>query len=490
MGDLTSAGRLRVVVVGAGFGGLEAVRALARANADVTLIDRNNHHVFQPLLYQVATAALSPGDIAWPVRSIFRRQANVTVVMADVDGVDAERRVVHADGGPAFPYDILVLATGATHSYFGHEEWATAAPGLKTIDDATDIRRRLLLAFERAEIATDEMERRRLLTFIVVGGGPTGVELAGAMVELARHSLARDFRRIDPAAARVVLIEAGPRLLPTLPEQLSVVARRALERMGVQVLAGTRVTGCEAGVVHCGEDRIAASTIVWAAGVVASPAGAWDRHRARPGWPTAGRAGSHRPRTSRDLCRRRFGGRSQRRRAAGPGRGAGSQADGALRRAGDCRTCRPAQGTCAVPISPPRRPGHDRASVSRGRNGRRAVDGVARLDLLECGPRLVSDRLPKPGGGHVRMGLELCHGPARGSAHHPGTTTPRAGGTTAARAAPANNGQGAHRPRAEGISSSNLGRHCSPMSASAAMQTLTRLTQALVQAKSPHVRRL
>ncbi|WP_249119959.1 NAD(P)/FAD-dependent oxidoreductase [Plastoroseomonas hellenica] len=283
MGDLTSAGRLRVVVVGAGFGGLEAVRALARANADVTLIDRNNHHVFQPLLYQVATAALSPGDIAWPVRSIFRRQANVTVVMADVDGVDAERRVVHADGGLAFPYDILVLATGATHSYFGHEEWATAAPGLKTIDDATDIRRRLLLAFERAEIATDEMERRRLLTFVVVGGGPTGVELAGAMVELARHSLARDFRRIDPAAARVVLIEAGPRLLPTLPEQLSVVARRALERMGVQVLAGTRVTGCEAGVVHCGEDRIAASTIVWAAGVVASPAGAWigtERDRA------------------------------------------------------------------------------------------------------------------------------------------------------------------------------------------------------------------
>jgi NADH dehydrogenase len=274
---------LRIVILGAGFGGLEAARALARAPIDLTLIDRHNYHLFQPLLYQVATAALSPGDIAWPVRAIFRRQRNVTVVMAEVTSVDPAARVVHAGDGLAIPYDALVLATGATHSYFGHDEWAPVAPGLKTIEDATDIRRRLLLAFERAEITADEAERRRLLTFLVVGAGPTGVELAGAMVELARHAMPRDFRRIDPATARIVLIEAGPRVLPTFPEELGNVALRSLERMGVQVLTRTRVTHCGPTGVECGEERIAASTIVWAAGVVASPAGAWigaERDRA------------------------------------------------------------------------------------------------------------------------------------------------------------------------------------------------------------------
>ncbi|MCB4820984.1 NAD(P)/FAD-dependent oxidoreductase [Roseicella aerolata] len=274
--------RPRVVILGAGFGGLEAARALARAEADITLLDRHNHHLFQPLLYQVATAALSPGDIAWPIRSIFRRQRNVQVVMAEVTGIDTAARIVHA-GELALPYDALVLATGATHSYFGRDDWAPVAPGLKQIEDATDIRRRLLLAFERAEITADEAERRRLLTFVVVGGGPTGVELAGAMVELARHALAREFRRIDPSQARIVLIEAGPRILPTFPEELGRVAHRSLERMGVQVLTGTRVTECEATGVQCGEERIAASTIVWAAGVVASPTGGWigaERDRA------------------------------------------------------------------------------------------------------------------------------------------------------------------------------------------------------------------
>ncbi|MCO6418672.1 NAD(P)/FAD-dependent oxidoreductase [Siccirubricoccus sp. KC 17139] len=274
---------LRVVIIGAGFAGLEAARAMARAPCEITLVDRHNHHLFQPLLYQVATAALSPGDIAWPIRTIFRRQRNLTVVLAEVTGIDTAARVVRAGEDLAIPYDALVLATGATHSYFGHDEWAPVAPGLKTIEDATDIRRRLLLAFERAEVTADAEERRRLLTFVVIGGGPTGVELAGAMVELARHAMPQEFRRIDPAAARVVLVEAGPRLLPSFPEELSATARASLERMGVQVLTGTRVTGCSATAVECGPERIAAGTIVWAAGVVASPAGAWigaERDRA------------------------------------------------------------------------------------------------------------------------------------------------------------------------------------------------------------------
>jgi NADH dehydrogenase len=278
-----SAAPLRVVIVGAGFGGLEAARAMARAPVEITLVDRQNHHLFQPLLYQVATAALSPGDIAWPIRTIFRHQRNLKVVMAEVTGIDAAARHLHAGDDLAIPYDALVLATGATHSYFGRDEWAPIAPGLKTIEDATDIRRRLLLAFERAEVTEDAAERRRLLTFVVIGAGPTGVEIAGAMVELARHAMRREFHRIDPAAARVVLIEAGPRVLPTFPEKLGTVARNSLERMAVQVLTETRVTGCTATGVECGDERIAAGTIVWAAGVVASPAGAWigaERDRA------------------------------------------------------------------------------------------------------------------------------------------------------------------------------------------------------------------
>ena len=273
----------RVVILGAGFAGLEAARALAHSPVEITLVDRQNHHLFQPLLYQVATAALSPGDIAWPIRAIFRRQRNATVIMAEVAGIDSAGRVVRTACGLALPYDMLVIATGATHSYFGNDEWAEAAPGLKTIADATAIRRRLLLAFERAEVTDDEAERRRLLTFVVVGAGPTGVELAGAMVELAHHAMPRDFRRIDPRAARVVLIEAGPRVLPTFPEALSEVAHRSLERMRVQVLTATRVTGCDQAGVTCGEERIDASTVVWAAGVVASPACRWlgvAHHRA------------------------------------------------------------------------------------------------------------------------------------------------------------------------------------------------------------------
>jgi NADH dehydrogenase len=274
--------RPNVVIVGAGFGGLEAAKALARAAVDVTVIDRQNHHCFQPLLYQVATAALSPAEIAWPTRHILRRQANATVLMAEVTGVDADGRRVLTSAGP-IPYDYLVLATGATHSYFGHDDWAEFAPGLKRIEDATRIRRSILLAFEQAELAHDDAERRRLLTFVIVGGGATGVEMAGAIAEIARQTLAKDFRRIDPRSSHIMLLEAGPRVLPTLPDDLSDYAARTLTRMGVDVRTSTRVTRVDPRGVDLDPGRIDASTVIWAAGVVASPAARWlgtDQDRA------------------------------------------------------------------------------------------------------------------------------------------------------------------------------------------------------------------
>jgi len=266
--------RPKVVIVGAGFGGIEAAHTLAKAPVDVTIVDRQNHHCFQPLLYQVATAALSPADVAWPIRHIFRRQANTTVLMAEVRDVDTGRRIVQADAAD-LPYDYLVLATGAAHSYFGHDEWADAAPGLKRIEDATRIRRRILLAFERAELAHDEAERRRLLTFVIVGAGATGVEMAGAIAEVARQTLAMDFRRIDPRSARILLIEAGPRVMPTLPDNLSDYVRTTLIRMGVEIMTATRVTGCDLRGVDTDHGRVDASTTIWAAGVMASAASNW-----------------------------------------------------------------------------------------------------------------------------------------------------------------------------------------------------------------------
>ncbi|WP_439596420.1 NAD(P)/FAD-dependent oxidoreductase [Falsiroseomonas sp.] len=265
----------RVVILGAGFGGMEAARALRQAPVEVTLVDRHNHHLFQPLLYQVATAALSPGDIAWPIRNIFRHQRNLSVLMAEVAGIDTAARQVRTADGMRLPYDALVVATGATHSYFGHDEWAAFAPGLKTLDDATAIRRRLLIAFEQAELTMSAAERQRLLTFVVIGAGPTGVELAGAMAELARDAMSREFRRIKPEMARIILLEAGDRVLSTFPEDLGETARRSLEAKGVQVLTGRKVTRCDETGVTCGEEHIPASTLVWAAGVVASPAAEW-----------------------------------------------------------------------------------------------------------------------------------------------------------------------------------------------------------------------
>lgn len=271
---MESSRRPNVVIVGAGFGGLQAATSLAKAPVDVTILDQNNHHCFQPLLYQVATAELSPADVAWPVRGILRRQRNVEVLLAEVDGVDTAARRVHA-AGRLFPYDYLILATGVTHAYFGHDEWAASAPGLKRIEDATEFRRRFLLAFERAELADDEAERRRLLTFVIIGGGPTGVEMAGAMADVAQYTLSGDFRRIDPRSSRILLIEAGPRLLPTFPKELSAYAQRALEGMGVEVLLGTPVTHVDRDGVALGERRIEAATLMWAAGVAASPAARW-----------------------------------------------------------------------------------------------------------------------------------------------------------------------------------------------------------------------
>ncbi len=266
--------RPRVVIAGAGFGGLEAAKALRAAAADVIVIDQQNHHCFQPLLYQVATAALSPADVAWPIRRILRKQQNATVLMAEIRGVDTGKRIVHTDS-ISVPYDFLVLATGATHSYFGHDEWAEAAPGLKRIEDATRIRRRILIAFERAELTGAAAERARQLTFVIVGAGATGVEMAGAIAEVARQTLAMDFRRIDPKASRIVLIEAGPRVMPTLPANLSDYVRATLAQKGVEVMTSTRVVGCDAGGVDLENGRIDAATVIWAAGVVASPAARW-----------------------------------------------------------------------------------------------------------------------------------------------------------------------------------------------------------------------
>jgi NADH dehydrogenase len=266
----------RIVIVGGGFGGLAAAKALAHAPAEVVLIDRQNHHLFQPLLYQVATAALSPADIAWPIRRILRHQSNARVLMAEVTGVDIERKQVLMDTR-AEPYDYLVLATGATHAYFGHDDWAPHAPGLKQIIDATDIRRRILLAFELAEKESDPSAREKLLTLVIVGGGPTGVEMAGTISELTRKALAADFRRIDPRKTRVVLIEAGQKLLPSFPEPLSGYAKQALENLGVEVRVGALVTHCGGDGVRLGDERIDAVTIIWAAGVTASPAADWLR---------------------------------------------------------------------------------------------------------------------------------------------------------------------------------------------------------------------
>jgi NADH dehydrogenase len=265
----------RVVIVGAGFGGLQATHRLKGAPVSITLVDRRNHHLFQPLLYQVATASLATSEIAWPIRYLLRDRPEVTTLFANVSGVDAAAKRVLLDDGDSLPYDTLVLATGARHAYFGHDEWEPFAPGLKTLEDATTLRRRILVAFERAERETDPQRRAALLTFVIVGAGPTGVELAGTIAELARDTLPPDFRNIDTNDARVVLIEAGPRVLAGFPDDLSAYAQRSLEGLGVEVMLGQAVTECSVDGVVYGGNRLAAKTLIWAAGVRASSAAEW-----------------------------------------------------------------------------------------------------------------------------------------------------------------------------------------------------------------------
>ena len=272
--------RPKIIIVGCGFGGLGAAKALRKAEVDITVIDRQNHHLFQPLLYQVATAGLTAPAIAEPIRRIFRKQRNVKVLMAEVSALDAAGRTVALNDGQALPFDHLIVATGATHSYFGHDEWAAHAPGLKTLDDAFVIRRKVLLAYEKAEALpapVDPALRQRLLTTVVIGGGPTGVELAGTIVELARHTLRDEFRSIEPQHARILLIEGGPRVLANYPEVLSASAQQQLEKLGVEVRLNAKVTNIFDGGVEIMSgaisDRIASSNVVWAAGVAASPLG-------------------------------------------------------------------------------------------------------------------------------------------------------------------------------------------------------------------------
>ncbi|HEY0243760.1 MAG TPA: NAD(P)/FAD-dependent oxidoreductase [Gemmatimonadaceae bacterium] len=267
-------GRPHVVIIGGGFAGLSAAKALKSANADVTVIDRTNHHLFQPLLYQVATASLSPGDISAPIRHVLRKQKNTSVLLAEVTDIDVERKVVHIDiPDREVQYDYLIVATGSHHAYFGHEEWEPLAPGLKAIEDGSEVRRRFLLAFERAEKTTDPVERDEYLTFVIVGAGPTGAELSGALPTIARKALYPDFRNIDTRTTRVILLEGGPRILPSFPEDLAEKARQALVDLGVEVRTSSVVTRIEPGAVYVGDERIATRTVFWAAGNEASALG-------------------------------------------------------------------------------------------------------------------------------------------------------------------------------------------------------------------------
>ena len=273
--DVSTSSRHGVVIVGAGFGGLQAAFGLSGAGVEITLVDRRNHHLFQPLLYQVATASLATSEIAWPIRHLLSDRRDVTTLFATVIGVDADSKCVQLDDGSALPYDTLVLATGARHAYFGHDEWEPFAPGLKTLEDATTLRRRILVAFERAERESDPERRAALLTFVIIGAGPTGVELAGTIAELAQDTLPRDFRNIDTHKTRVVLIEAGPRVLAGFADELSTYALNSLEKIGVEVVLGQAVTECTADGVVYGDNKLDARTIIWAAGVRASPAAEW-----------------------------------------------------------------------------------------------------------------------------------------------------------------------------------------------------------------------
>jgi NADH:ubiquinone reductase (H+-translocating) len=395
-----SARRTRVVIVGAGFGGLAAAKRLAGQAVDVTIVDQRNYHLFQPLLYQVATAALSPADVAWPIGSIFAKHRNIRVVLGKVEGVDLEKREVRSDRF-VLNYDHLILATGSHHSYFGRDDWAMHAPGLKRIIDATEIRKRILLAFELAEVGMTEEERRRQLTFVIVGGGPTGVEMAGAIAELARFTLARDFRNIDPSSARVLLVEATDRLLRAFPQKLSGYAKRKLEQLGVEVLLDKRgeVRGEEGVLV--GDTLIPSATVIWAAGVAVPRLKNWlpveaDRtgriavgpDLSLPGYPEVFVIGDAAAITWKDNL-------------TVPGLAPAAKQRRALRRRRDWGS-RAWQGQAsAVPLSPPRQSRDNRPPRGDSRFWLRHADGWARLASLGYRARLLFDRRA---GTHARRG--------------------------------------------------------------------------------------
>ena len=406
----------RVVMVEAGFGGLSAAKQLAKALFDVTVVDRHNYHLFQPLLYQVATAGLSPGDIASPIRGILYRQSNAKVILAKVSGIDTPRRELLAEGR-RIPYDHLVIATGAEHAYFGHD-WSSYAPGLKTIDDATYLRRRILLAFERAETEPNADERRRLLNFVVVGGGPTGVEMAGAIAELAKRALAADFRSIDPRCARIILIEAGPRLLAPFDPALSEAARRSLEQLGVEVRLGASVADCDCSGVSLGRERLQTRTIVWSAGVKASPAAQWlgaesdraGRVKVRddlsvPGHPNIFVVGDAAAATGPDG--KLLPG------VAPVAKQQGQYVAKLLMARAQGRTLPGFRYRDFGAMH-----GHHR-SQARGRTGRCVQSlGARGLVAMEPGPHLFLDWLPQSSGGRNQLGLELRYVSARYSTDH------------------------------------------------------------------------
>jgi NADH dehydrogenase len=403
----------RVVIVGGGFAGLAAARGLKNAPVEVTLVDRQNHHLFQPLLYQVATAGLSSVEIAYPIRRILWKQKNTTG--ADGRGPrrrSAGKRLLLEDGD--VPYDYLVVAAGATHSYFGHDEWAKFAPGLKSLDDALDLRRRVLSAFEEAERETDAEKRRQWLTFVVIGGGPTGVEMAGAFAEIARHSLARDFRRIDPRSARVILVEAGPRILTAYPEDLSRKAALQLEELGVQVWTGAPVTGIDAAGVSLGSDRLAARTVVWAAGVQASPLGRAlgapvDRAGRVKVAPDLSLPGHPEVFVLGDLAAIETDGKPV------PGVAPAAIQMGQHTAKNIARAVR---GEALVPFRY-----RDKGSLATIGRARRGLDGgnealgLRGLGGLARGPHLLPDRVPEPLRGPLHVGLGLSHLPAQRPAH-------------------------------------------------------------------------
>jgi NADH:ubiquinone reductase (H+-translocating) len=408
-----SARRPHIVIIGAGFGGLSAATGLGRAAA-VTVIDQRNHHLFRPLLYQVATAALLPADIAAPIRGILSRQANTEVILGTVTGIDVAGRAVLI-GERRIPYDQLVIATGARESYFGHDKWAAVTSGLKTIEDATTMRRRILIAFERAEACLDEIERRGQLTFVIIGGGPTGVELAGALAELAKAALACDFRHIDPTTARIVLIEAGRRLLPGFSASLSEAAARALARLGVEVRLGAKVTSCGVDGAMLGDEQITSRTVIWAAGVAASPAAGWlgiepgrggrvpvGPDLTLPGHPeifvigdTAQVTGPRGPLPGVAPVAKQQGAYVARVIAA---RLAGKPPPGPFRYRDQSR--------------------HDRPQRRSGRFRLVAPDRPPRVAGLGCGAHLLPDRLPQPHGGGDRLAVVVPDLSARRPADH------------------------------------------------------------------------